>query len=330
MVQPVPREDIFGDPDWYTWCGSPTMTADGRCHLFYSRWPRRAGHNAWVVKSEIAHAIADRPEGPYRFADVALPSRGGDWWDGDCTHNPCILQIDGGFVLFYMGNHGDGTYAVHRNNQRIGAAIARHPEGPWQRCAMPIIDIAADADAFDSLCVTNPAAVLRPDGTILMIYKAVARLPGRLMGGAVRYGAATADHPLGPYRKVPGRIFSPPRDDGTTWMVAEDPFVWYSRAFGERYYAIARDVIGAFTGEIGGIAQFQSRDGLEWEPAAHPLVLRAQFTWADGASSGTKLERPSLLFDHEVPIFLFGAIDVNQPSPRCHALNVHIPLVDPR
>lgn len=289
------------------------------------------GHNAWVTRSEVAYAVADGPTGPYRFVNVALPARGAGFWDGDCTHNPNVVRAGGRFLLYYMGNHGDGTYAVNRNNQRIGVAVADKPEGPWARFDRPVVDVNPDRSAFDSLCVTNPAAAVRPDGRILLVYKAVEFVEGKVMGGRVRYGAALAERPEGPYVKTPGHIFEAAgADAGKTWMLAEDPYVWYSARFGNRYYAVARDVVGRFTGEAGGIALFRSADGLTWEPAAHPKVLGAQFAWADGTFSGTKLERPALLIDEGgVPIALFGAMDVNRPTNRSHAFNVQIPLAAP-
>jgi hypothetical protein len=75
MVQPAPLDARLSDPDWYIWCGAPTRTADGKYHLYFSRWPRKGGHNTWVTHSEIAYAVADHPLGPYRFVNVALPAR---------------------------------------------------------------------------------------------------------------------------------------------------------------------------------------------------------------------------------------------------------------
>ncbi|MGA2496289.1 MAG: glycoside hydrolase family protein [Tepidisphaeraceae bacterium] len=225
-----------------------------------------------------------------------------------------------------MGNHGDRTYAVNRNNQRVGLAIADKPEASWKRSDKPIVDISPDMTAFDSLCVTYPAAAVRPDGGILLIYKAVEIVEGNVMGGKVRYGAALADKPEGPYVKMPGRIFEAEGDNGKVWMLAEDPFVWYSTRYDNHYYAIARDVVGKFTGAAGGIALFQSDDGLNWKPAAHPKVLGVQIAWADGTLSGTKLERPALLIEDGSPKVLFGAVDVHQATPRAHSFNVHVPL----
>ncbi|HML74128.1 MAG TPA: glycoside hydrolase family protein [Anaerohalosphaeraceae bacterium] len=337
MVQPVPMTHGFHQDGYFVWCGAPVQGDDGRYHLFYSRWPVSKGFApGWAIWSEIAYAIADCPEGPYQFVNVALPARGLNpatgqkYWDGDVTHNPYILRKKGKYYLYYMGNHGDGTYAGHRNNQRIGLAIAENPGGPWSRFDAPIVDISPDKSAFDSLCVTNPAVAIQPDGGVLLIYKAVQIVEGKLMGGNVRFGAAKADRIEGPYIKIPGRIFeSGNQNDAKQWMLAEDPFIWYSQRYGNKYYAIVRDVTGTFCGANGGLALFQSLDGLDWKPAKYSKVLGTYFKKSDDSFSESRVERPFLLFDeNEVPIYLFGATDGYEPKGRI-SYNVQIPLKIP-
>lgn len=330
-VRPLPAENRFAEKDFFVWCGAPVKGPDGKYHLFYSRWPVKVGFG-WAIHSEIAYAVSDKPEGPYQHVNVALPPRGINpatgkkFWDADVTHNPNAFFHNGRYYLYYMGNHGDGkSYPVHRNNQRIGVAIADHPCGPWKRLDSPIIDISADHKSFDSLCVTNPSACIRPDGGVLLVYKAVQFIAGKEMGGNVRYGAALADNPEGPYLKKAGRIFEA-EIPGDHWMVAEDPFIWFSREYGNLYYAVTRDVVGTFTGASGGICLFQSADGLDWKPAAHPKVLDSSFKLAGGGTSHGTLERPSLLIEDGEPTYLFGATDGYHKGGRISS-NVQIPLV---
>ena len=333
MVQPVSADCKFSEPGYFVWCGAPVRGKDGRYHLFYSRWPVKKGfHPGWAIHSEIAYAVADQPLGPYKFVNVALSSRGTNaatgvkYWDADVTHNPNIVLRDGKFLLYYVGNFGDGNYPTHRNHQRIGVAVADKPEGSWRRFDAPIIDVNTDATAFDSLCVANPAAAVRPDGGLIVIYKAVPIVPGKVMGGNVRYGVAVADKPEGPYVKKPGHVFEAEGAEAKKhWMLAEDPYIWFSRKYGNRYYAVARDVVGKFTGAAGGLALFESADGFRWQAAAHPKVLGARFNWADGTMSHQNVERPALLFDGEDPVALFGATDGYQKNGRI-AFNVQIPL----
>jgi beta-glucanase (GH16 family) len=339
MVRPVPLTAKFTDPNYHIWCGSCVKGPDGKYHLFYSRWPKNNPNGfspGWAIWSEVAYAIADNPGGPFTHVNVALPARGTNpatgqkYWDGDMTHNPYCIRKDGIYYLYYIGNYGDGTYEVHRNNDRIGVAWANSPAGPWNRLDQPVIDITPDpagsTAAFDSLCVANPAITVMSDGKILVVYKGV-KNSGTTMGGPVRYGAAIADTPLGAYVKqtsVAGQIFLPP---GASNMEAEDPFIWYSARYGHRYYAVARDVVGTFTGVSGGLAQFESGDGLHWSASAQPKVLGSSFTWEGGQLNSTRVERPWVLLDETgLPIRLFGATNGYQSSV---SYNVQIPLQVP-
>lgn len=139
MIQKVPDTATFSDPDHYIWCGTMVCGDDGKCHLFYSRWLKRNGFSVWVTHSEVAHSVADTPLGSFQHKDVALPERGPKFWDGHGTHNPTVVRFGKKFYLYHMGNRGDreatkGWNWLHRNNQRIGVAVAASPDGPWQRC----------------------------------------------------------------------------------------------------------------------------------------------------------------------------------------------------
>jgi hypothetical protein len=332
-VQPLPETNRFAEDGYFVWCGAPVKGPDGKYHLFYARWPVKVGFApGWAIHSEIAYAVSDKPSGPYQHVNVALPKRGINpatgkkFWDADVTHNSNAFFHNGKYYLYYMGNHGDGkNYPIHRNNQRIGVAIAENPAGPWKRLDSPIVDISDDKNAFDSLCVTNPAACMRPDGGVVLVYKAVQYINGKTMGGNVRYGAALADKPEGPYIKTPGKIFEAGKP-GKHWMVAEGPFIWHSKKYGNRYYAATRDVVGTFSGSPGGICLFQSEDGLIWKPAAHPKILEKFYALADGTISKTPIERPALLIEGDEPTYLFGAADGYKKNGKI-STNVQIPLV---
>ena len=69
-LEPIGR--ILEDPGYNVWCCSPIYGPDGRVHVYYSRWPKEAGHPGWLCACEVAHAVADSPEGPYRTTGVAL------------------------------------------------------------------------------------------------------------------------------------------------------------------------------------------------------------------------------------------------------------------
>ncbi|WP_369434017.1 glycoside hydrolase family protein [Psychromonas sp. MME1] len=126
---------ILEDKDNNVWGCSPIYGPDGKVHLFYSRWKNEATHLGWLSCCEIAHAIADKPEGPYETVDIALTGRGGDWWDSMTCHNPTIHKIGDKYALFYIGTTEGSVYS-----KRIGMATSDSLYGPWKRCDTPIIE----------------------------------------------------------------------------------------------------------------------------------------------------------------------------------------------
>lgn len=318
LMLPVKRHSVFAMEDWCVWCGALARTADGVCHLIFSRWPKHTGHNGWVTHSEFGYATADNPLGPYVFQGVALQGAGGDAWDRDVVHNATLLEAEGKYYLYYMGNYGNGEYWDHRNHQRVGVAVADHPAGPWQRFDTPCIDVTPGS--HDALMTSNPSVTRRPDGRFLMVHKAVgleAELP---RGGPVVCGVAIAEHPLGPWVKHPEPIMVNPE---AVWSV-EDPFLWHHED--GWYYALLKDFQGYFSGAgKGSNALFASRDGLAWQPARHPAAYPNQIVWEDGEVQPlARLERQQLWFENGRPrVLLCAAMIEGRPED---SFNVQIPL----
>ena len=324
LLKPAPAGAKLIDPEFYIWGGSMVRDEEGKCHLFYSRWPRELHHEAWVTHSEIAHAVADDPLGPYEHVDVALPQRGAQFWDGLCTHNPTVHQFDGKYYLYYMGNTGDHKTMktlnwVHRNNQRVGVAVANHPAGPWKRFDEPLIDVSDNDEAPDALMASNPSILRRTDGTFVVIYKAVGKQRPLPNGGPVVHLAATSASPTGPFKKHLEPLFISPGID----FPAEDPYIWSQ---GDRCWAIVNDHHGVFAqSDQDCLSLFVSEDGLSWEVATNPLVSLRQIRWVDGTLQRlNRLERPQLWLEDGVPRVLFCAAE--ESSARLHSFNVHIPL----
>ena len=321
MIQPVPPSAKFEDPGFIVWCGTMVRDEEGKCHLFYSRWPRKLGHYAWVTHSEVAHAVADQPLGPYKFVGVALPERGADKWDGHCTHNPTVMKFGKKYYLYYMGNTGDRKPGKslnwsHRNNQRIGVAVADSPDGPWVRSDKPLIE--PTPGFHDGLCLNNPSVLQRPDGGYLMVYKAVGDKGKLPFGGPVVHVVATSDSPTGPFKKHPNPVFTKPGDA----FAAEDPFIWRGK---DRYWAVVKDFKGGFTKAGPSLALFESKNGIDWKAAAHPLVSKLELKWADGKTSKLmKLERPQIYLENGEPAVLFCAAAPDGKLEESY--NVQIPL----
>jgi len=58
----------------------------------------------WQESSEIAHYVGAKPEGPFRFHDVALRGTGTDTWDKYAPHNPEVRKFGDIYVLTYIAN----------------------------------------------------------------------------------------------------------------------------------------------------------------------------------------------------------------------------------
>ncbi len=347
MVQPVPVNHIKISKDFHIWGASVIKGFDGKYHMYYSRWKYELGHMGWVTDSEIAYAVSEKAEGPYIDINVALPARGKEFWDGTTTHNPTIIKKNGFYYLYYMGTTSpvlakqptsmkNKDWWIYRNNQRIGVAWSKKPEGPWTRLNHPVIDVAIDPNAPDALMTSNPAINIGPDGNIFAIYKVVGKQKGWKpidlnssesynisKGDRVRYMVAFAKSPLGPFQKHNETIFEL-RNSKNDYMIVEDPYVWSQN---DKYYAIVCDIKGRFTGDIGAFALMYSKNGYDWQPAKHPLVLPSKILLKDGSKTEYKLERPQLLIEDNVPTFLFGALGITVNGVhRGHACNLRVPL----
>jgi hypothetical protein len=318
-IQPPPRHAVLRLDDWFVWGASMIRTANGICHMLFARWPKEHGFNAWATHSEIAHATARDPLGPYHVQGVALGARPGAW-DADNAHNPTIVEFDGVYYLYYTGNYGDGTFWDHRNHQRVGVAVADHPSGPWSRFDAPLLDVTPNG--WDHLLTSSPTVTRNDAGTYFLVYKGVSagEMP---FGGRVRIGVATSRHPLGPFEKQPHTIFDHP----TARFPTDDNFIWFQ---GNRFYAIVKDYGGYFSGcEAPALVLFQSQDGLHWRLAAHALVSRFRIQWEDGAVTENihRFEQPQLWMSDGQPAVLFLAVKERDDSiNEDRSYNIHIPL----
>lgn len=329
MVQPLPLKNKFVDSGYFVWCGSVTKAEDGKYYMLYSRWPLADGFEAWPISSEVAVAVSEKPEGPFKHLKVALTPRGTNYWDGTATHNPYIVKHKKKYYLFYMGTSCSAPIAqkeaythnwwVYRNTQRIGVAVADKPDGEWKRLDHPVLDISSDSAAYDGLMVSNPAAAVDKKGRVILLYKQVERAK-EIKGGRVRFGVAFANSFLGPYKKYDQPVFEP-GDGSKDWMVVEDPFIWYQH---NTYLAIVREAIGKFTGDRGALALMVSKDGKNWTLAKHPKVLGSKFYWEGGAASASHIERPYVYFENGIPKYLYGATRAD--NAQTSSFNVAIPL----
>ncbi len=325
------------ESDTWSHCGGSLVKGDdGLYHMFYSRWETDKGW-AWVTDSEVAHAVSKSPFGSFEFKDVALPPRGAEFWDGLCTHNPTVRKFGDKYYIYYMGNTGDGMVPsapgkeslnwVHRNNQRIGVAVADNPNGPWTRFDKPLIDITdGDDQAIDALMTSNPSITSRPGGGYLMVYKVVGKKFPAPNGGPVLHGIAASDSPTGPFLKHDKPTFEVKGER----FPAEDPYIWYQDG---KYRAVVKriehkkDEGTEITKRVFSLVQYDSQDGYDWKPSKNHFVSDRTLEWEDGRVVGYEhLERPQVFIENGVPVALVCAADTRDENNVRRSFNVQIPI----
>ena len=306
-IQPAPRNGGFRMDDYWIWCGSVIKGDDGRYHMFASRWPKKLPFlRGYVVASEIVRAVADTPEGPYKFSEVVLPDRGESLGDGRMTHNPAIRRWGDRYALFYIGatysgarpttedliNSDTASHLEIYSTIRIGLAVSSSLNGPWERTDKPILQ--PRSGKWDSTIVTNPAPCILGDGSALLYYRSNTPL-------GLRIGVAKADA----FGKPFYRYYDEPVLTFGKGQFVEDPYVWQTNG---RFELIAKDCRGGITGECHAGVRALSEDGVQWRLANPPKAYSRDVRWDDGqVTVQGSLERPQLLIDGDAPTHLFAA-----------------------
>ncbi len=318
-IKTVPRANLYTEEGYYIWCGTMFRFMDAY-YMIYSRWEKEKGFSAWVSDSKVCLARSETAEGRFRHVKTLFDYAGNTPEERRVIHNPAAIVVRGRVYLYFMMNYGCGDFWEHRNRQRIGAAFTDDPEGEWTCLPNPVIDITPGG--IDSLMTSNPTVTEMPDGRFLMLYKAVSADGELPRGGSVIIGAATAESPLGPFRKYGKPQFVNP---GDPWSV-EDPFVWVEDG---RFYALVKDYHGYFTGVTtawsGSTALFVSENGLDWHPDLdHPLAYTNELEFDDGPVSFSSLERPQIYLENGKPRFLLCACRFRKDDDTTY--NLKIPL----
>ena len=305
---------ILEDPDNNVWGCSPIYDEEGKVHVFYSKWANEAAHKGWLECSQIGHAVADHPEGPYKVLGTALKGRGGDYWDSMTIHNPTIHKVGDLYYLFYMGN-SDGLCT----SKRVGVAVSESLYGPWERQDAPLISGGVnDIKDWDSAVTSNPAFVRTPEGACRLYYKgwniedwnkdlATGMRPATEDCGVNtnrQYGLAISTKPDGPYTKYEKNPIINMRERIEDAQ-AEDAYVWIEDGV---YKMVLRDM-GFFNHEFG--LYMESRDGIDWSADPKIAYLDSRHYLPEppnGLDREGRLERPQLLMKDGKPEYLFCAL----------------------
>ncbi len=320
-LEPGSINGTFSIDGHIVWGASVVQHDDGKYYMFASFWPGPMGN--WVMHSQVALAIADKPEGPYEFKKVVLPYRDKKYWDGMMTHNPTIRKHKDTYYLFYIGVTFDferpqlssqNEYGIAWNNKRIGVATAKHPEGPWERYDKPLIE--PRPGHWDLVNTSNPAPVIHKDGSVTMIYKS-SNLPSperniiKDKDGLPRFmlGVAHSKNIFGEYERLGNQ-------DGLINLEGklismEDPYVWHD---GNLYHMLVKNFDSVGNAKGMGAIYVWSKDGVNWFlPSDAPEAYSLNVTWAEGITTKqARLERPQLYFENGVPKYLFMATQFSE------------------
>lgn len=318
-ILPTPRTSVLQEDGYIVWGASMVQDKNGLNHLYYCRWKGTLAD--WYKSSEIVHAISENPLGPYIPKEVVLgrEPEGEELWYGISSYNPCVVEFDGKFYMYYTGSNGsnfpikmkDGSFKTSPGGtlitQLIGVAVADNPAGPWERMKEPLIDISDQG--FDSQLTCNPAVTRDDKGNYLMVYKCSG---GNESG--IFLTVATSDSPIGPFVKSGKKIFVHP----DTKFAVEDPFLWFQNG---KYQCIVDDQDGFFSGQKC-LIRFESSDGINWVKADPFVFSFLEIQWSDGELEKTEnLERPQIWFKNGKPAILFTAVWKDNKG-----FNVHMPL----
>jgi hypothetical protein len=180
---------------WRYWDGKIIKGADGRYHLFCSKWQASKGIAAWLSDSVSVHAVSDSALGPYREVGPTYTYQNGR------GHNTTGLQLV------------DGSYAVIESAIVPGWIFTSSSlDGPFKYQG----SISWDDNGFGVGDVTSNLQVfVGPDRRYWAISGA-----GAIMN---------SDNVLGKYTVQTSKIYL--QNPGADLGKAEDPIIWYSGGY---------------------------------------------------------------------------------------------------
>lgn len=304
LMEPADTSRFVQDDQYFNWCSSIIKDEQGTYHLFYSRWPKKYGFFAWLTHSEIAHATARKPDGPYEKAETIMQGRKG-YWDQITAHNVRVNRFGNRYYLYYISTNSDSVklneeklreiartgYAhpywnLLRSNQRTGVAVSSSLSGPWTRKEKPLIEPHGPIHTV----TVNPSVCQGSDQRYYLIVKGDNQATGKRH---LIQAVGTSDSPTGPFILENKPAFAD--------IPTEDVCSWYDEGR-KRFYALFHAHGGNFIGLI------TSTDGIHWKKAKHYTVCKKQIPLKDGRIMRVdRMERPFMYLENGKPAMIsFG------------------------
>ena len=189
----LPRDQRNGLEDvankYCYWDGQIIKAADGKYHMFASRWDEALGHNGWW-HSQAVQAVSDHLMGPYMDQGLCWPNS-----ENGKGHNVTALTLP------------DGRFAIVISETRPGTVyVSKSLDGPWTELGT----IVTEGDTRSR--ASNYSVMVRPDGDFLIVPRS-----GQILISKTGI--------LGPYKAQGPSIY--PKIAGLEQRDLEDPVVWF-------------------------------------------------------------------------------------------------------
>lgn len=310
---------VLVEPGYYVW-GLSVVKWEGKFHAYYSRWNKKYEHKGWMTNCEIAHAVSDSPEGPFKFVNVVLKDKKIGGWDINNSHNPYTILADGKICLYYIANNikqyvkniklvddyptsewFENNRTLIRESQCIGVAIADNPAGPFNRSEKVVVE--PDNKKFKKIAV-NPAVIYK-NKEYLMIMKGddlQHKNPFRIQL------VGSSKKPNGPFDFKAKPVYAKAQ--------TEDACIWFDQVIGKHFMVC--HVMGK-----SELALFNSENGFDWKEDERKVFMKKEFLLSNGTIWKPKrVERPFVLTNEKgQPIMIYVAVYDNNVNG-----NIAIPI----
>jgi MYXO-CTERM domain-containing protein len=314
----LPRDTCNGlestkiPPAYYYWDGKILRAPDGKYHLFADRWPNSAGFGGWVT-SETIHAVsATSLLGP--FADMGYAfDNGPNAQAPHRGHNASACELP------------DGSYCLYVN-EIVPFTMFTAPslDGPWTNKGHVQIDTNGVPVNFpppgDRNMESNVSLVVRPDGNFEIIQRhGIIALSTTGLMGPYKVQQPTNTYP--PSEQPPSSLASiypnrqkhsdpmAPSTLESTYVLAEDPLIWFSGGQYHVLYDYPDDRVGYHLTSPDGIHDWTDQ-GLAYDPR----MAKQLFSTTDGTvDNWFKMERPGVIMDNgHITHMTFAVSDVDK------------------
>jgi len=206
------------------------------------------------VKKKIA-IIATFLVGLFYFLEFLLPPFVGGDFDNIRTTDPCLVQTDTGYRLYYTGTRSiEGS-----SDSRLGIGLAESPDGlSWSKHADNPMLARSMFSSNDWRGLSHPAVVQEPDGSFTMFYIGHgSRVGDRVLRATSRDGVAWKRHgPVITPVKVESDVSKQVERASITALAVRRETDGYVAYFGGTYRHCGTT--------IQGVSRVTSPDGITW------------------------------------------------------------------